>query len=133
MELPTWGRAPYACKIVHALLEKPLGFQGNYSSQKHPFLKKSGVNSLWVGERGCNLNWIPERFQERKGVERPLREELPPSAGRPGTWGTKKHQGNLQQSSGNKTAALQGAVPLALLAKGPHGGCVSDLLSALPL
>lgn len=50
--------------------------------------------------------------------------EFPPSAGSPRTWGTKKHQGSLQQSNGNKTAALQRAVPLALLAKGlMKGGC----------
>lgn len=133
MELPTWGRAPFACKIVYALLEKPLGFPRDYSSQKHPFLKQPGVNSHWVGERDFNLNQIPERFQARKGVERLLRVEFPPSAGSPRTWGTKKHQGSLQQSSGNKTAALQGAVPLALLAKRPLGGWVSGLLSALPL
>lgn len=58
--------------------------------------------------------------------------EFPLNAGSPRAWGTKKLRGSLQQSSGNKAAALQGAVPLALLAKGfMEGGCQAFYLRYL--
>lgn len=95
MELPTWGRAPYACKIVNVLLEKPLGFQRDYSSQKHPFLKNSAVNSLWVGEREFNLNQTPERFQERKGEGKAAVSGISTQCRQPKDLGHKKAPGEF--------------------------------------
>lgn len=95
MELPTWGKAPYACEIVYALLEITPGFPKRLQQQKHPFLKNSVVNSLWVGEREFNLNQIPEKFQERKGVGKAAVSGISTQCRQPKDLGHKKAPGKF--------------------------------------